>query len=559
MKIFDMHIHSFNFPPNGSALISEMEAAGVYGGCVFSNWPEEANPTKGTPFDARLEEVLAWTRGYEDRLFPVLWVHPYEDDIINKIHTAVDAGVAAFKMICTDYYVYEERSMALLREIAKTGRPVIFHTGILWDGAVSSNYNRPLNWEALMEIEGLRFSMGHCSWPWIDECIALYGKFLNSLTVRNTAEMFFDITPGTPEIYRRELLTKLFDIGYDVGHNIMFGTDASAMGYRKDWVNKWLRVDGAIMDELGVSAKYRELMYYGNLLRFLGKTKERPAIVSPEVDDSHAWSAVNPAVAEIIKKWYKKLGFSKDYDKEFYRAVETVRVSDAVSLDSFDEYSNDGKRSLLSYLYLCEGLSEKYREAGIPEEILIDTLYDIVRWTDTHSGIHGELYLGELCWLKRHMTMGLFKLGRLQFAMASSDVDIPKYGIKKGDPVVEVHIPAGEKLDIGECKRSFDRARDFFAKYFPEHNYSCFTCHSWLLDLSLSELLNENSNIIAFRNLFDIVHEEESAAALRYVFKWNTNMINVRDAVCPTAFAERLKRYVLNGGKLHETTGVIVK
>lgn len=28
--------------------------------------------------------------------------------------------------------------------------------------------------------------------------------------------MFLDLTPGTPEIYRRDLLTKLFTIGYDV-------------------------------------------------------------------------------------------------------------------------------------------------------------------------------------------------------------------------------------------------------------------------------------------------------------------------------------------------------
>ena len=67
------------------------------------------------------------------------------------------------------------------KEIAKLNVPVIFHTGILWDGRVSSNYNRPLHWESLLPITNLRFSMGHCSWPWVDECIALYGKFLKSV------------------------------------------------------------------------------------------------------------------------------------------------------------------------------------------------------------------------------------------------------------------------------------------------------------------------------------------------------------------------------------------
>ncbi len=558
MKIYDMHIHSFDHTPAPEVLLSEMEKAGVYGGCVFSNWPKEANPAVGTSFEERLEEVLAWTRGYEDRLFPVLWIHPYEEDIINKVHVAVEAGVAAFKMICTNFYVYEEKSMALLREIASLDKPVIFHTGILWDGAVSSNYNRPLNWEALLGIEGLRFSMGHCSWPWIDECIALYGKFLNSLTVRNTAEMFFDITPGTPEIYRRELMTKLFEIGYDVGHNIMFGTDSLANGYKSEWSGKWLATDGAIMDELGVSRQYRELMYYGNLMRFLGKTKERPAIASPEVDDSHAWSAVNPEVAKIIDKWYLKLGFPKEYNREFYRALDTIRVSDAVTVKSFGEGTDNGARNLLTFLFLCEEVSEKYKAAGISEEILIDTLYDIVRWTDTYTEIHGKLYLGELGWLGRHMSMNLFKLGRLQFAMGGSEADVPKYGLKKGDPVIEVHIPAGEKLDIAECKKSLDAAREFFAKYFPEYKWEYFTCHSWLLDPSIRQLMN-GGNILAFQDMFDIIENQDSAAVLRYVFKWNTNMMNLRNAVCVGSFAEKLKKYALAGGELHESFGVIVK
>ena len=36
--------------------------------------------------------------------------------------------------------------------------------------------------------------------------------------------MFIDTTPGTPELYRREVLTKLFKI-YDVKDRVLFGTD----------------------------------------------------------------------------------------------------------------------------------------------------------------------------------------------------------------------------------------------------------------------------------------------------------------------------------------------
>ena len=43
--------------------------------------------------------------------------------------------------------------------------------------------------------------------------------------------MFVDTTPGTPPIYRKEALRKLFTVGYDIENNVMFGSDSSAENY----------------------------------------------------------------------------------------------------------------------------------------------------------------------------------------------------------------------------------------------------------------------------------------------------------------------------------------
>lgn len=557
MKIYDMHIHSFNRPTNVPELLSSMERAGVYGGCVFSNWPREANAAVGTSFEERLNEVLKISAASNGRIFPVLWIHPYEENIIQKVRMAKDAGVCAFKIICTNFYVYEPPVLNLLREIAALDLPVIFHSGILWDGAVSSKYNRPLNWEALLPIEGLRFSMGHCSWPWIDECIALYGKFLNAKTVRGGAEMFFDITPGTPDIYRDELLTKLYTLGYDVGDNIMFGTDTSADAYSDKWAGEWLLRDALILDKLGVSKKYREKLYGANLFRFLGITSDTHVQESPVTDDAHKWSAASLETKGVIERWYKALGFTPEYDKQFYAALDSISISDAITVERYPKQNEDGKRNLLSYLYLCEGLSSAYRDRAIPEKILMDTLYDIVRWTDIWTDLKGELWLGEIGWLSRHLSMRLFHIGRLQFCMASSEFDIPSKAIKKGDPVIEIHIPSAGPLYESECSESIDAAREFFAKYYPDYTYKAFTCHSWLLDSSLKDLLPEDSNILKFAALFDIDSEEESFEILRYVFKRTTNSKNVKHAYPTSSFAERVKRATLSGAKFHEAIGVI--
>ena len=167
---------------------------------------------------------------------------------------------------------------------------MIFHSGILWNGAESSKYNRPVNFEALILIDGLKFSMGHASWPWVDECIALYGKFLNGITTGRSAEMFFDITPGTPPIYREELLKKLFTVGYDVPNNIIFGTDNRADTYNSDWCIKWQNIDNDIYDKLGVDTKIRDKIYRGNFMRFMGSEEKSFTHLSPIPDKEIAWS-----------------------------------------------------------------------------------------------------------------------------------------------------------------------------------------------------------------------------------------------------------------------------
>ena len=173
MKIYDMHIHAEYGKPDSAQLIERLESCGVYGGTVFSRRPLEAGGEPRADYEERLENVLAWTQGYSDRLFPVMWIHPNEKRLAEKIESSVKHGIVAFKMICDNYYVYDQNCMEALGVIAKLGKPVFFHSGILWNGAVSSVYNKPVNWEALLEIPNLRFSMGHCSWPWHDECIAL--------------------------------------------------------------------------------------------------------------------------------------------------------------------------------------------------------------------------------------------------------------------------------------------------------------------------------------------------------------------------------------------------
>ncbi len=291
MSVFDIHVHTEVDEINPKGLIERMNSIGVDGGAIISPWCETAYGT-GHSYEERMAYLEKWTKDYEGNLFPILWINPLEQDAIKKAYDAVSRGVVGFKITCDSFYVYEDASMELLSEIAKMNKPVIFHSGIFWDGQDSGKYNRPLNWEALIDIAGLRFSLAHCAWPWCDETIALYGKFLNAYASNPSvsSEMFLDLTPGTPAIYRKELIYKIYNCGYDTPRNVLFGTDCTAHVYNAQWTKSWIERDSKIMSELGVSERLQQYYFKDNFMRFLGVTEKDFTHISPVPDCADAFS-----------------------------------------------------------------------------------------------------------------------------------------------------------------------------------------------------------------------------------------------------------------------------
>ncbi len=263
--------------------------------------------------------------------------------------------------------------------------------------------------------------------------------------------------------------------------------------------------------------------------------------------------------AAIIEKWYRKLGFDPRYDGQFYDAITAIRIDPASSIDTYDMQEADGKKNFLSYLYFCEDLEQRYAQRGICEDVLLDTLSDLRRWLDIWSDLKSELYLGELHWLRLHLQMQLFKLGRLQFCMAPALKGLESLGIRQGDPVVEVHIPAIGPLTPETCDDAFAQAKDFFATYFPQYHYKYFTCDSWLLDPTLDRILTPDSNILQFQKRFQIASSHPSDSLLGYIFPWKTKREDLPNITPESPLAAKVKKLALQGETFYLALGAFEK
>lgn len=273
--VLDCHIHINSRVDPPEVFARRRAEAGVAGGILFSAYPASFDNRKARPGEAkeRLDQLLRCVGGQEN-LYPFFFIDPMEEDALEQVDHAVEAGVAGFKAICCHHYPQDDRAMEVWTHIARRGKPLLLHSGILYNDGPSADYNRPANFEHLFYIDGLRFALAHISWPWVDELIAVYGKWnywkLEAPSTRVTAEMFVDVTPGTPPIYREEALTRLLTVGYPSlpGH-ILFGTDSNAC-YDSAHIAEIIRRDRETYRKLGISGAVQEDIFSGNLKKFLG-------------------------------------------------------------------------------------------------------------------------------------------------------------------------------------------------------------------------------------------------------------------------------------------------
>ena len=271
----DGHIHIGPGPVNQKELLDRMGQAGLDGGVLISLRPTSfLHGAQGPSMLERLDNVMEWTEG-QRYLYPYYWIDPLEEDAVAQVAAAVEHGVSGFKIICNRFYPYDERVLEVCRAIAGADKPLLFHSGILYNGEPSARYNRPGGFEAMLDVPGLRFALAHISWPWCDELIAVYGKFQSAKRRQPdmSVKLFVDITRGTPSIYRRDALTKLYKVGFDVRERIIFGTDGRANDFGVKFLHDRIVEDDGIYADLGLDAETLDLLYAGNLRSFVGDTE----------------------------------------------------------------------------------------------------------------------------------------------------------------------------------------------------------------------------------------------------------------------------------------------
>ena len=159
-----------------------------------------------------------------------------------------------------------------------------------------------------------------------------------------------------------------------------------------------------------------------------------------------------------------------------------------------------------------EPLGEIYEREGQSEKLgmYLPRIKEALVSCKNDSGVFG---IKDAFWQWMFHELQCIRLGRLEYEPFHHFCDTPYGEIKKGDPVVLIHIPRGGSLDMDEVMESLKLGYDYFKDKFKNETVP-FMTHSWLLyPPFLREVFKKGGNIQKFAGLFDIISENTAGYA----------------------------------------------
>ncbi len=256
MRIVDMHVHIFG-DVDISELIRQMDQNGVERSVILSMYDRVS--LRGTR--ENLIKTRRLVERYPDRLDCLAFVNPTIPGMASLAEEALsEMGYAGLKIIPDHYYVTDESLETFWEAMNRAEASIVFHTGMLSGFDDSSRFCRPIYLEKLLNYPHIRFAMAHIGWPWIEECLAVMGRFRAAAETPDAWQSYVDITIGPPPHIRKQAVANA--IAFCGADRIVFGSDASLPGgldsQRRD-IKEYKRIFG----ELGLDEATQERIFAG--------------------------------------------------------------------------------------------------------------------------------------------------------------------------------------------------------------------------------------------------------------------------------------------------------
>lgn len=206
-----------------------------------------------------------------------------------------------------------------------------------------------------------------------------------------------------------------------------------------------------------------------------------------------------------------------------------------------------GVKILWELLHIVSTYSyEAYVRRGISKDIFAATMKFCTRFLQERYHTYGDYNFVWAWWFPRQISLSEYRIGALEYEFVSGE-----------SMEIAIHIPSDADMSKESVARSMGDFIEFRRKYYPEWKTVRMTCDTWMLMPELKELLEEDSNIIAFQNLFAIDMVDYNAT---WYMGWIFPGVEKVDGNLPegTSLQRNLKKYLLEGRQFGIAKGHLV-
>ena len=226
------------------------------------------------------------------------------------------------------------------------------------------------------------------------------------------------------------------------------------------------------------------------------------------------------------------------------------------------ELINHGIKIMTVFLAAANHTRKLYAKAGIDDAVYIATMGFFKRTVREYKEINGVYGFDRTFWWWRQLSLIIFRLGTLEFEIRIAE-DTARIGFpgEKSLPVIAVHIPSDAVMTRENLDNSYNTARTFFKKHYPDFNYRCICiCYgAWLLSPILKKILPPSSKILEFQSDYAITRMFiNDQSYFTWVFKQKEQPTNLNLLPETTFLQCSIKKHLIEGGTIGMAAGVLV-
>lgn len=185
--------------------------------------------------------------------------------------------------------------------------------------------------------------------------------------------------------------------------------------------------------------------------------------------------------------------------------------------------------------YICKA-------KGISEDVYYNSVLDLSTKNDECKKVYGIVGTFVSDWMSLYYWFRIYGLGRLQYEPMASDIDFKDY-VKKGDTVLNCHIPSTGPLTEELLMDSLKKAYDFFGYARPMP----VRCASWLIHPGIATCYKEGSNMKMFYDCFEIVFAKDTGNCDYWRVFDKLNFDEVKEEDLKTSFQKSFYKYLKEG------------